>query len=341
MQPRARSARKRFTRRSSSEWKEIAASRPPVAQQVPGQRQRAVERVELVVHGDPDRLEDALGRVPAAEAAPHGGRQRGLDRRDQLAGRLDRRARRAGARSRARSGARSAPRRSAGRAARAGARPTRSRPRARRAPGSGPCACRAARRRSRRSRARARRPASRRCRGPGRPGRPRRPPRRAGARPVGVVHAQEARLAGHLARRARRSAPRRPGRGRCRRACRSGPIRSATRRAWPPAPKVQSTAISPGRGRGEVDQLAGQDGYVRAVMSRRMAKALRHLLDLRVEGLLLRPASGPRPDLEVVPHADHDDLLLDPRVRRAAAAAASRGRPRRARSRTSCPGRSA
>ncbi len=28
-QPRARSARKRFTRRSSSEWKEIAASRPP------------------------------------------------------------------------------------------------------------------------------------------------------------------------------------------------------------------------------------------------------------------------------------------------------------------------
>ena len=29
MQPRARSARKRFTRRSSSEWNEMAASRPP------------------------------------------------------------------------------------------------------------------------------------------------------------------------------------------------------------------------------------------------------------------------------------------------------------------------
>ena len=37
---RARSARKRFTRRSSSEWKEIAASRPPLAEQLPRQRER-------------------------------------------------------------------------------------------------------------------------------------------------------------------------------------------------------------------------------------------------------------------------------------------------------------
>ena len=76
MQPRARSARKRFTRRSSSEWKEIAREPAAVAQQLPGQRQRAVERAELVVHRDPDRLEDALGRVAAAEAAPRGAASR-------------------------------------------------------------------------------------------------------------------------------------------------------------------------------------------------------------------------------------------------------------------------
>ena len=46
MHPCARSARKRFTRRSSSEWKEIAASRPPGAQQIPsgGQRRARASR---------------------------------------------------------------------------------------------------------------------------------------------------------------------------------------------------------------------------------------------------------------------------------------------------------
>ena len=81
-QPRARSARKRLTRRSSSEWKEIAPRRPPTGRIAPGQRQRPVERVELAVDGDADRLEGALGRMPAAEAL--GGRDRGLDRGDEL-----------------------------------------------------------------------------------------------------------------------------------------------------------------------------------------------------------------------------------------------------------------
>ena len=80
---------------------------------------------------------------------------------------------------------------------------------------------------------------------------------------VGVVHAEEARLAGDLARRTRRSAPRRRGRGRCRRACRSEPSRSATRRAWPPAPKVQSTAVSPAR-RGASGRSARRPGRGRA-----------------------------------------------------------------------------
>ena len=54
----------------------MAARRPPGAQEVPGQRQRRVELVELVVHGDPDGLEDALGRVAAAEAGGRRARRR-------------------------------------------------------------------------------------------------------------------------------------------------------------------------------------------------------------------------------------------------------------------------
>src|SRR5918999_6619300 len=93
------------------------------------------------------------------------------------------------------------------------------------------------------------------------------------------------------------------------------PIRSAIRRAWPPAPKVQSTTISPRAGAVSSISSPARTGTCARVMSRRIAKALRHLPDLGVEGvLLLLPALAP-PDLEVVPHADHDDLLLDARVR--------------------------
>src|SRR5206468_12720685 len=54
----------------------------------PGQRQRLVERLELTVDGDPDRLEAALGRVAGAE--PSRGRHPGLDRVDQLSRRRER-----------------------------------------------------------------------------------------------------------------------------------------------------------------------------------------------------------------------------------------------------------
>src|SRR5215208_8023609 len=90
-----------------------------------------------------------------------------------------------------------------------------------------------------------------------------------------------------------------------------GPIRSAIRRAWPPAPKVQSTTVSPGAGAVSSMSSPAKTGTCARVMSRRIAKTLRHLPDLCVEGLLLLLPALLRPHLEVVPHADHDDLLLD------------------------------
>src|SRR6185436_5212881 len=103
-----------------------------------------------------------------------------------------------------------------------------------------------------------------------------------------------------------------------------GPIRSAIRRAWPPAPNVQSMTVSPAPGSVSSMSSPARTGTCARVMSRRIAKSLRHLLDLRVEGLLLLLPAVLRPDLEVVPHADHDDLLADARVRQ------QRGRQRHA-----------
>src|SRR5215218_816523 len=103
-----------------------------------------------------------------------------------------------------------------------------------------------------------------------------------------------------------------------------GPMRSAIRRAWPPAPKVQSTTVSPAAGAVSSMSSPARTGTCARVMSRRMAKALRHLLDLRVEGLLLLLPALLGPDLEVVAHAHHHDLLLDAGVRE------ERGRQRHA-----------
>src|ERR671915_1230683 len=94
-----------------------------------------------------------------------------------------------------------------------------------------------------------------------------------------------------------------------------GPMRSATRRAWPPAPNVQSIAVSPGTGWVRSISSPARTGTCTRLMSRRIAKALGHLPDLGVECLLLLLPALPRPDLEVVPNADHHDLLLDARVR--------------------------
>ena len=102
-----------------------------------------------------------------------------------------------------------------------------------------------------------------------------RPPRRAARSAVGEVGADEARAARRPRPRARRSAPRRAGRGRSRSACPSAPSRSATRRAWPPAPNVQSTATSPGWGSSASISSPASTGTCVRVMSSRMAKAMR------------------------------------------------------------------
>src|SRR3954463_12148466 len=93
-----------------------------------------------------------------------------------------------------------------------------------------------------------------------------------------------------------------------------GPMRSATSRAWPPSPKVQSIAVSPGCGSSRSISSPARTGTWVRVMSRRMAKALRDLDDLAIQLLLVRLPAAAIPDLDVVEIADHDHVLLDPRV---------------------------
>src|SRR3954447_26495952 len=93
-----------------------------------------------------------------------------------------------------------------------------------------------------------------------------------------------------------------------------GPIRSATRRAWPPSPKVQSTAVSPGAGSRSSISSPARTGTCARVMSRRMAKALSDPDDLVRELVLIGLPGLSVPHLEVVEVADQDDFLLDPRV---------------------------
>src|SRR5215210_9042464 len=92
------------------------------------------------------------------------------------------------------------------------------------------------------------------------------------------------------------------------------PIRSAIRRAWPPAPKVQSTTVSPAAGAVSSISSPARTGTCARVISRRIAKTLRPLPDFRVQSVLLLLPVLLRPDLEVVADAHHDDLLLDPAV---------------------------
>ena len=55
----------------------------------------------------------------------------------------------------------------------------------------------------------------------------------------------------------------------------SAPIRSAIRRAWPPAPKVASTTTSPAARLGDADQLRGQDWDVLGRHVRSVSWAIR------------------------------------------------------------------
>src|SRR3954454_17892730 len=93
-----------------------------------------------------------------------------------------------------------------------------------------------------------------------------------------------------------------------------GPIRSATSRACPPSPNVQSMAVSPGRGSSRSISSPARTGTCVRVMSRRMAKALRDLDDLAIQLLLIRLPAVSVPHLDVVEVADDHHVLLDARV---------------------------
>src|SRR3954464_3816131 len=93
-----------------------------------------------------------------------------------------------------------------------------------------------------------------------------------------------------------------------------GPIRSATSRAWPPSPNVQSIAVSPGRGSSRSINSPARTGTCVRVMSRRMAKALRDLDDLAIQLPLIRLPAASIPHLDVVEVADHHHVLIDCRV---------------------------
>ena len=242
-------------------------------QELPRQRQRGVELLELAVDRDPDRLEGALGRVAAAEARGRG--DRGGDRVDELE-RGGERAELAAADDLARD-----PLGVALLAVLAQrARDLAALPRVDdlgggQRPAPGPSACRAARRRRRRTRARACRPASRTSRGRGRRGRPR-SPRRAASRGRGRSRRAGSACGRTPRRRARRTPPRPAGRGRCPRAgrrARGGPPRGgrgrprrrcSRRRPGPSAGRAPRSAPRRGRGRGCV---ACQAGWPRAAVS--------------------------------------------------------------------------
>src|SRR5690348_17184144 len=93
------------------------------------------------------------------------------------------------------------------------------------------------------------------------------------------------------------------------------PMRSAIRRACPPPPKVQSITVSPGCGSVSSISSPARTGTCVRVMSRRMAKALRDLDDLRAQLVLVREPALAIPDLKVVDHAHQHHVLRDLPVR--------------------------
>src|SRR3954468_13925263 len=94
----------------------------------------------------------------------------------------------------------------------------------------------------------------------------------------------------------------------------SGPRRPATSRAWPPPPKVQSTATSPGCGSITSISSPARTGTWVAVMSSRMAKAGSDVGKVMRKRLVVVGPCGAVPDLEAVARACHDDLLAQPPV---------------------------
>src|SRR5215213_5560308 len=94
----------------------------------------------------------------------------------------------------------------------------------------------------------------------------------------------------------------------------AGPIRSATRRAWPPPPIVQSTATSPGCGPSTSISSPARTGMWTWVMSSRMAKRCGEVGDVTRELLVVGLPPLAVPDLEAVAGPADDDVLLEARV---------------------------
>src|SRR3954454_15267777 len=89
----------------------------------------------------------------------------------------------------------------------------------------------------------------------------------------------------------------------------SGPRRSATSRAWPPPPNVQSTATSPGRGASAATSSPASTGTWAVCMSTSMADGGGDLGELVGERAVVLAPGGAVPDLEAIARAGHHDLL--------------------------------
>src|SRR3954454_13356615 len=90
-----------------------------------------------------------------------------------------------------------------------------------------------------------------------------------------------------------------------------GPSRSATRRAWPAPPSVQSIAVWPGRGSSASISSPARTGTWVWGMSRSVAKRLSQFRrPLGEAGVVVRPGRAV-PDFEAVADAGDDDLAAD------------------------------
>src|SRR3954447_17283289 len=83
--------------------------------------------------------------------------------------------------------------------------------------------------------------------------------------------------------------------------------RSASRRAWPPAPNVASTTVSPGRGARAASTSSASTGTWSVVSGKLLGNILRSPFDL----LHVCAPCGAIPDLEVVVDAGDGDLATD------------------------------
>src|ERR1700750_1042965 len=91
----------------------------------------------------------------------------------------------------------------------------------------------------------------------------------------------------------------------------AGPRQSAIRRAWPPPPKVQSTATSPGRGSVRAISSAASTGICVFVMSSSVATHRCDVGDTVEDVVVVGLVGAPVPDLDALARAGHDDVFVE------------------------------